>query len=68
MRRHGLPVCFSKPFWDDFIAGKLEEFFHLVPEVDGVNLTFEETLRGYNICATRAAAAGRAGRRPWPTS
>ena len=43
------PVCFSKPFWDDFIAGKLEEFFRLVPEVDGVNLTFEETLRGYNI-------------------
>lgn len=43
------PVCFSNPFWDDFIAGKLEEFFRLVPEVDGVNLTFEETLRGYNI-------------------
>ena len=43
------PVCFSTPFWDDFIAGKLEEFFRLVPELDGVNLTFEETLRGYNI-------------------
>ena len=43
------PVCFSQPFWDDFIACKLEEFFRLVPEVDGVNLTFEETLRGYNI-------------------
>ncbi len=43
------PVCFSKPFWDEFIACKLEEFFRLVPEVDGVNLTFEETLRGYNI-------------------
>ena len=42
------PICFSQSFWDDFLRGKLEELFLLVPELDGITLTFAET-RGYNL-------------------
>ncbi|HAM38778.1 MAG TPA: hypothetical protein DCP53_05220 [Elusimicrobia bacterium] len=43
------PICFSKPFMMEFIEGKVDEFFEIAPEVDGLNLTLSEVSKGGHL-------------------
>ncbi|OGS43252.1 MAG: hypothetical protein A2539_10435 [Elusimicrobia bacterium RIFOXYD2_FULL_34_15] len=43
------PICFSKPFMMEFIEGKVDEFFEIAPEIDGLNLTLSEVSKGGHL-------------------